>query len=571
MDVLNMRLCKLQVIKNNNILREITFKKGLNLIVNVDSKVARSGNSVGKSTPSRLIDFIFMSSGDDIYTESEFKKVIPEVANLIDENEIIVELYFVGFDGKNHLIGRNLTRISKNFLFYINRKPVSKASYQEVVAQQIFGQREEKPSIRSLSHKFIRNTNEKMQNTARFLHLNAKPDEYDQLYLFLFGFIGLNLLKEKATLTKQIATKRKHLASYRSPHKESALLKMIKPLEVEESILKLKISEFDFKDAQESSVKELVKIQGEISDLTIVYSELETKSAYLSKSIDKLRNGASNIYGKELRDIYAEAGVAISDKLKRTYEDLVVFHNKILSNKINLILSELGLTKTHSEEIRIKINNLQAMESNVFRNIKEPDTLKSIGQMYNDLSLIREEIASTKTLLQKIEDTKSEIDSIESNKRKVVLKIQDDITSLEKNIEIFNRNFGDLSKLFYDERYIFDLSFDSEKGKCDFDVVCVTPNSTGGKKKGELSAFDLAYINFVNEINLKRPTFIIHDSIEDVDINQIFDIFHAANNIEGQYIVSVLSDKISDSRFDAFKNNSVILELSESDKFFKLK
>ncbi|MCF5764495.1 DUF2326 domain-containing protein [Aeromonas veronii] len=566
-----MRLCKLQVIKNNNILREITFKKGLNLIVNVDSKVARSGNSVGKSTPSRLIDFIFMSSGDDIYTESEFRKVIPEVAELIDENEIIIELYFVGFDGKNHLIGRNLTRISKNSLFYINRERVSKASYQELVAQQIFGQREEKPSIRSLSHKFIRNTNEKMQNTARFLHLNAKPDEYDQLYLFLFGFIGLNLLKEKATLTNQIATKRKHLASYRSPHKESALLKMIKPLEVEESILKLKISEFDFKDAQESSVKELVKIQGEISDLTIVYSELEAKSAYLSKSIDKLRNGASNIDGKELRDIYAEAGVAISDKLKRTYEDLVVFHNKILSNKINLILSELGVTKTHSEEIRIKINNLQAMESNVFRNIKEPDTLKSIGQMYNELSLIREEIASTKTLLQKIEDTKSEIDIIESNKRKVVLKIQDNIASLEKNIEVFNRNFGDLSKLFYDERYIFDLSFDSEKGKCEFDVVCVTPNSTGGKKKGELSAFDLAYINFVNEINLKRPTFIIHDSIEDVDINQIFDIFHAANNIEGQYIVSVLSDKISDSRFDAFKNNSVILELSESDKFFKLK
>ncbi|MFL9599498.1 DUF2326 domain-containing protein [Aeromonas dhakensis] len=571
MDVLNMRLCKLQVIKNKNILREITFKKGLNLIVNVDSKVARSGNSVGKSTPSRLIDFIFMSSGDDIYTESEFKKVIPEVADLIDDNEIIVELYFVGFDEKKHLIGRDLTRISKNSLFYINRERVSKASYQELVAQQIFGQREEKPSIRSLSHKFIRNTNEKMQNTARFLHLNAKPDEYDQLYLFLFGFIGLNLLKEKATLTNQIATKRKHLASYRSPHKESALLKMIKPLEVEESILKLKISEFDFKDAQESSVKELVKIQGEISDLTIVYSELEAKSAYLSKSIDKLRHGASNIDGKELRDIYAEAGVAISDKLKRTYEDLVVFHNKILSNKINLILNELGVTKTHSEEIRIKINNLQAMESNVFRNIKEPDTLKSIGQMYNELSLIREEIASTKTLLQKIEDTKSEIDSIESNKRKVVLKIQNNIASLEKNIEIFNRNFGDLSKLFYDERYIFDLSFDSEKGKCEFDVVCVTPNSTGGKKKGELTAFDLAYINFVNEINLKRPTFIIHDSIEDVDINQIFDIFHAANNIEGQYIVSVLSDKISDSRFDAFKNSSVILELSESDKFFKLK
>ena len=117
---------------------------------------------------------------------------------------------------------------------------------------------------------------------------------------------------------------------------------------------------------------------------------------------------------------------------------------------------------------------------------------------------------------------------------------------------------------------MFDLNFNLEKEKCDFDIACISPNSTGGKKKGELSAFDLAYINFVNSTKLKRPTFVIHDSIEDVDVNQVFDIFQHASKVNGQYIVAMLSDKIDGEEFSLFKKNSVILELSETNKFLKI-
>lgn len=69
---------------------------------------------------------------------------------------------------------------------------------------------------------------------------------------------------------------------------------------------------------------------------------------------------------------------------------------------------------------------------------------------------------------------------------------------------------------------------------------------------------------------MKRPTFVIHDSIEDVDVNQIRDIFFEANNINGQYIVSILSDKFSeDVDLKMMKDNS-ILELSSTNKFFKV-
>jgi uncharacterized protein YydD (DUF2326 family) len=565
-----MHLHKLLVFKNGKLLREIEFKKGLNLILNSASSSAASGNSVGKSTPSRLLDYIFLSSGEDIYTEPEFGKKIPDVVDFISNNQILVELNFKGFDKNDYKVGRVLTTTPKDSEYFIDGKSVEKSKYSDLVGAQIFGQTFDKPSIRNLSHKFIRNTNDKMQKTTKFLHGNTKPDVYDQLYLFLFGFKGLDLLKEKATLTNKISTKTKHLAAYRNPHRESALLKMIKPLKDEESSIKINIKNYDFRESQENSVTGLVKIQGDISDLTIEYSRAKNRVDYLNKSISNLKSQTSNVDGRELSVIYAEAGVAISGDLKRSFEDLMVFHNKVVSNKVNLIERDVHESLTVVEDLRGKMDKLHEAETQIFRSIKEPDTLKSIALAYNDLSKVKEQIASVTALLSKIEDAKDIIISLGKSKDKVVSEITNNIKSLANNIEDFNNYFGELSKYFYGERYIFDLEFDSDKEKCIFEIACITPNPTGGKKKGELSAFDLAYIEFVRSSKLKRPTFVVHDSIEDVDVNQVFDIFTKANQIDGQYIVALLSDKISDAKFLPLKEGSVILELSENDKFFKM-
>lgn len=565
-----MQLIRLSVYKNQTLIRSVPFKKGLNLIINSASKLENTGNSVGKSTPSRLIDYIFLSSGEDIYTEAEFGKAIPDVYSFINNHTIYIELEFKGHDSKEYKAGRTLTTNPKDSVYCIDSKTCDKSVYLELIAKQIFGQSDEKPSLRTLAHKFIRNTNEKMQNTTRFLHTTTKPDIYDQLYLFLFGFAGLDLLKDKANLNNQIRTKTKHLAAYRNPHRESALQKMIAPLKTEEEELQNKISEFDFSGSQESSVKELVDIQNKISDLTIDYSKIKTRLNYLDKSINKLKENAASVDGKELSTIYAEAGVAISGNLKRSFEDLLLFHNKVISNKVTLLKADAAKYLTEETRLRSEIDSLHKTESEIFRNIKEPDTLKSIGILYNDLSKIKEQIAGISTLLRKIEDTKSEIESLENSKSKIIEEISSNTKELDQNVELFNEYFGELSKFFYGDRYIFDLEFDPSTERCRFDIANISPNPTGGKKKGELSAFDLAYIQFVISSHIKRPTFVIHDSIEDVDINQIYDIFQKANQLDGQYIVALLSDKLTDPRFASLKADCVILELSESDKFFRI-
>lgn len=565
-----MRLNKLIVLKNNAIVREVTFKDGLNLIVNKRTSGKDSGNSVGKSTLSRVLDYLFMSSGNDIYHDAEFGKDIPEIVSLINDNILRFTLDFNTVENKKAIVSRTISTDEKNSKYYLSDVEVDKKKYYDFIAQAVFGLTTDKPSLRNVSHKFIRNTNEKMQKTLNFLHANTTSDVYDLLYLFLFGFNGLPLIKKKGEFNKDIKKQRAYLAAYRNPNRETVLSKMIKPLKKEIAEAEKNIKNFDFKDSHDESLKKLSEIQRIISDYSLTYASLNMRVRNIEESILSLKNNITQLVENDLIEIYNSAGLYFKGELKRSYEEMVLFHNDVIKNKINFLESELLKKKEEIEAVNEKINDFHEQESSLFKTIKEPETLKSINQLFNKLTELRENLASIETNLTRINDTNALIKSLEDSREKLLEEIELAVQGLEKNIEIFNEFFGDLTKEIYGERYIFDLSFDIDKGKCNFDISCVTPNSNGGKKKGEITAFDLAYIKFVDKVKLKRPTFVIHDSIEDVDVNQIRDIFFEANNINGQYIVSILSDKFSeDVDLKMMKDNS-ILELSSTNKFFKV-
>lgn len=565
-----MRLNKLIILKNDSLVREVTFKDGLNLIVNKRTSGKDSGNSVGKSTLSRVLDYLFMSSGHDIYHDAEFGKDIPEIVSLINNNFLKFSLDFNTVENKKAVISRIISIDDKNSKYFLNDVEVDKKQYSEFIAQAVFGLTTDKPSLRNVSHKFIRNTNDKMQKTLNFLHGNTTPDVYDLLYLFLFGFNGLPLIKKKGDFNKVIKKQKTYLAAYRNPNRETVLAKMIKPLKKEIAEAERNIKNFDFKDSHDESLKKLSEIQKNISDYSLSYASLNMRVRNIEESILSLKNNIIQLVENDLMEIYNSAGIYFNGELKRTYEEMVLFHNDIIKNKISFLESELLKKKEEIETVNKKINDLHEQESSLFRTIKEPETLKSINQLFNKLTELRENLASIESNLSRINDTNALIKSLEDSREKLLLEIELAVQGLEKNIEIFNEFFGDLTKEIYGERYIFDLSFDVDKGKCNFDISCVTPNSNGGKKKGEITAFDLAYIKFVDKIKLKRPTFVIHDSIEDVDVNQIRDIFFEANNINGQYIVSILSDKFSEDADMKMMMSNSILELSSTNKFFKV-
>ena len=92
-------------------------------------------------------------------------------------------------------------------------------------------------------------------------------------------------------------------------------------------------------------------------------------------------------------------------------------------------------------------------------------------------------------------------------------------------------------------------------------------NPSTGKKKGQIAAFDFAYIQFADKLDIGCLHFIMHAQLETIHDNQLNTIVEVANGINSQYIVPILRDKIP-SNIDI--SEFEVLSLSQDDKLFKI-
>ncbi|EMM8110794.1 DUF2326 domain-containing protein, partial [Citrobacter freundii] len=127
------------------------------------------------------------------------------------------------------------------------------------------------------------------------------------------------------------------------------------------------------------------------------------------------------------------------------------------------------------------------------------------------------------------------------------------------------------TRQLYNEEFILSYEYKSDLFQFTIDPIGNIQsqgNLGDGKKKAQVSAFDLAYLSLQQEISSRFIRFVAHDGIEAIHQNQIKTLFDIAATIDGQYIIAILKDKLAsiDGKTIA---TSTILELSENDKFFK--
>lgn len=111
-----MFLKSLKIERDTEVIREIAFHKGLNLIIDETrtSNAQESGNNVGKTTVLKLIDFCLGGNGANVYKDSEFRdRSNTELEDFLKDNNVIITLVLK----EDLLIASSLeTIIRKNFL-----------------------------------------------------------------------------------------------------------------------------------------------------------------------------------------------------------------------------------------------------------------------------------------------------------------------------------------------------------------------------------------------------------------------------------------------------------------------
>ena len=563
-----MFLKSLTIYKDKSLIREISFHKGINLIVDETKteKKTDSGNSVGKTTVLRLIDFCLDGKGENIIKDPEFKESNLRVEKFLKENNIIITLTLI--ENIDDEYSEEIV-VSRNFLSYKNKiQSINGVSYgdkefSKKLKELIFNTQADQPTFKQLKSKNIRDEKNKLVNTIRVLPQNVVTDStYESLHLFWFG-IDVDSSKDKLVRDKNLEQRLQTRL-----RKESNLSQINQSLiiinkEIEELLKKKNL--FNLNERFEMDLEKLNLSKLEINKLSSVLSRIELRKELIIESKLDLEKDIANIDTSQIRTMYEKAKSFIPN-IQRTFEETLIFHNQNIQQKIQFITEELPQLAKNINENRRSLNFHLIQEKKLSESLRKSGAIDELQLIINDLNSFYEKkgnFEEQKRLWEKSNETlktiKERLDDINNN-----IYSKDDL--IQKRIEEFNVYFSDISSRLDGVHSL--LSADNSDGVYKFKIGNIEGNPGTGSKKSQMASFDLAYIKFADELDIPCLHFVLQDQIENVHSNQITNLLtEIVNEVNCQYVLPVLKDKLPiDINISQFE----ILSLSQDNKLFRI-
>lgn len=565
-----MFLKELKIENKQGEIRIIEFRKGLNLIVDEtpeDNKKI-TGNNVGKTTILRLVDFCLGSNGRNIYQDAEFKEQENSTIKdfLIDTEVLITLVLFDDLDypTESVIIRKNFLR-NRNKIQEVNGENITdNREFDSKLKELIFKTYVDKPTFRQIISKNIRDEKNKLANIVKVLHAYTKPEEYEALFLFWLG-IRTDNHKQKELLGKE---KNREENFQKRLKKEGELSLIEQQLELVNSKieeLQQQKADFNFNEKFEAQIEELHNIKLTLSKLSTEFSRLDMRRELITESKDSLEEEKTNIDVNQIATLYSKASRLIPN-LQVSFEQTIEFHNDLIDEKIKYIEKELPSIVERLRAISKEILSLRRKE-------KELSEFISVSEYTDDYDKILIDLNSFFETKGNLEERKKfwitsneKLERINQELEIINLEINSKDSLIQKRITLFNKYFTRISNELYGEEYL--LSSQKKEKGYDLIVTNLEGNPSAGKKKGQIAAFDFAYILFAEAIDIPFVHFIMHDQLENMHDNQLSTILvDLANSINCQFILPIVRDKIP-ANIDV--DDYIILRLSENQKLFRV-
>ncbi len=566
-----MFLKRLIIQNKNSIIRDIPFHKGINLIVDetpMNSSQQTTGNNVGKTTVLRLVDYCFGADGKNIYQDTEFKKQPnTTIEKFLKENEIIITTILV--DTLDSMVTREVV-IRKNFL-QRNKKLqeingvniINDKDFDKELKKQVFDTVVDKPTFKQIISKNIRDEKNKMANIVKVLNSFTRTEEYEALFLFWLG-INTDNHNQKELLSKE-KTKEENFQKRLKKNGELSLIEQQLAFlngQIEE--LDNRKRSFNLNENYSTDVEKLNEIKAKLNRNATELSRLEIRKDLILESKEDLEQGYTKINTSQIKSLYEKAKSLISE-IQVSFEDTVKFHNDLISEKIEYITRELPEIEQQIRNIKSEIITLRADEDVLTKTLNKSvlvedfeKTILELNKQYERKGNLEEQKRLWLYSIEKLNKIDEDLDAINKGILSKDSQIQNRITE-------FNKYFSIMSDRLYGETYLLSTQ-QNEKGY-ELIVTNIEGNPSTGKKKGQIAAFDFAYIQFADKFDIECLHFIMHDQLETIHDNQLNTIVKVANSINGQYIVPILRDKIP-SNIDI--SDFEVLSLSQDYKLFKI-
>jgi uncharacterized protein YydD (DUF2326 family) len=564
-----MFLKSLTIQNGDKLIREIPFHKGINLIVDETKPENKtdSGNSVGKTTVLRLIDFCLDGEGKNIYMDPEFRNTNKKIEQFLKENDIIITLILI--KDINNSNSEKIV-IERNFLGYnnkvqkINGESLGNDEFSKILKELLFETIEKQPTFKQLKSKNIRDEKNKLINTIRVLPPNIVTDAtYEALHLFWFG-IGIDTTKDRLIRDKNIEDRLQ--TRLRKENNLSQINQSLIIINKEIEDLNRKKGYFNLNEKYEEDLQRLNEIKSKINGTATRLSRIELRKELIIESKINLEKDISDINTEQIRKLYEKAKSLIPN-IQKTFEETLLFHNEMIQQKILYIIEELPFLELEIKKEKRNLNSFLIQEKSLSESLSKSGAIEDLQLIINDLNSFYEKKGNLEEQKRLWEKSNENLKQLNEKLEKINENILSKDELIQKRIEEFNVYFSDISSRLDGIHSL--LSADNVNGVYKFKIGNIEGNPGTGSKKSQMASFDLAYIKFADSLGIPCLHFVLQDQIENVHSNQITNLLtEIVNEINCQYVLPVLRDKLpSDIDISQFE----ILSLSQSDKLFRVK
>ncbi|MBH0040848.1 DUF2326 domain-containing protein [Pseudoalteromonas sp. SWXJZ10B] len=572
-----MFLKSLTIESEGHTIRKINFHKGINFIVDEtkssEGSDKQSGNNIGKTTVIRLINFCLGGSDKGIYQSKEFKNNLnEEVKAFLINNSVVITLRLR--DDLDDPFSRQI-EIRRNFLsnskkiLEINEKTVKVKDLDSELKKLIFGYEEDKPTFKQLKAKNIRDEAERLENTVRVLGNFGKAEEYEALYLFWLG-VNYPSAEKKRSLLEEKRIEDTLYKRLISDNSESKIQQFLNIVERDIEQLERKKYNFNINEDYESDLESLNEVRARLNLLYAKQSQLSLRKELIEESKIELERDIANGEISQIAELYSQAKVIIPS-LQKSYEDIVAFHNQMISEKIHYVTEELPSLQ---EQLIKTVSDIQlnlSKEQQFVDSLQKADAVDELQVIITELNGMYEQKGRLEEKSEQLQKTKATLSKIEKDLSVIDASIFSLNDIIQERVSSFNGFFSDISQRLYGEKFAMSATFEkarnSESSFYKLYIDSLNGQTGTGKKKGEIAAFDIAYVKFSDKEHIPNLHFILHDQMEVVDDNQIIGLVREVIDANCQFVVPILRDKLPD---ELDKPEYRVLSLSQNNKLFKI-
>ena len=486
-----MYLKRLKITNQEGLVRNIEFHSGLNLIVDntPENDRTETGNSVGKTTVLRLVDFCMGKDGKVIYTDpADNGSVHTEVKEFLQNTKVEVELTMTRNWTNDDIVIRRDFSSGRKAVRTINGVQYKAEDFESALSEHILGFITTKPTFRQIISHNIRYSELSLTNVLKTLDPYTSDAQYEALYLFMFG-CQIDETDRRQELIEKIKTEQAFKKRLEKSNNKSTYRTLLGLVDAKIEALQIKKATLNVNPDFEKNLGALNDVKFRLNAIGAELATLKLKQDTVREAQKEIEEQHSEIDSQQLATIYQQAK-ALVPNIQKTFEELLSYHNKMVESRSRFIAMSLPMLAKKIEKLEKELKSLLIQEEELANIVTKSDTYEDLEELISEMNQEYQRKGEYENQIQQIEIVETAISEAEE----AIKGIDKDLFSnefrdqVQNSINRFNILFTDVSKQLYDEEYVLKVDAVNYRntGRYIYKFSAFNANLSSGKKMGEI-------------------------------------------------------------------------------------